>query len=57
MANEFIAHHKDFIRSAANANVVVTFLEMNKLDPRERRSYEKAYRELKKAGKLELYAR
>src|SRR5438874_1940343 len=32
-------------------------LETNKLDPRERKSYEKAYRELKKAGKLELYAR
>jgi hypothetical protein len=56
-ANQFAEHHKDFMRSSANAQVVATYLEANKLDPRERKSYEKAYKNLKKAGELELYAK
>jgi hypothetical protein len=56
-ANQFAAHHKDFMRSPANAQVVATYLEANKLDPRERKSYEKAYKNLKKAGELELNAK
>jgi hypothetical protein len=57
LTNEFVAHHKDFIRSPTNAQTLVTYLETNNLDPRERKSYEKAYKELKKAGKLELYSK
>ncbi len=55
--NEFVAHHKDFMRTTANAQALVSYMETNKLDPRERKSYEKAYKELKKAGQLELYAK
>jgi hypothetical protein len=57
VANEFMAHHKDFIHNPTNAQTLVTYLETNNLDPRERKSYEKAYKNLKKAGKLELYAK
>jgi hypothetical protein len=49
-----LAHRRDrgtaSRRSAAGRAV-------NNLDPRERKSYEKAYKHLKKEGKLELYAK
>jgi hypothetical protein len=57
LSNEFAAHHKDFVHTSANAQALVTYMETNRLDPRERKSYEKAYKELKKAGQLELYAK
>jgi len=57
LANEFAAHHKDFVRSPANGQAVATYIETNKLDPREPKSYEKAYKELKKTGQLDLYAK
>jgi|SRR5580658_2049030 hypothetical protein len=57
LANEFAAHHKDFVRSPANGEAVANYIDVNKLDPRERKSYEKAYKELKKTGQLELYAK
>lgn len=56
-SSEFLAHHKDFIRNAANAQTLVSYIEANKLDPRERTSYDKAYKQLKKEGRLELYAK
>jgi hypothetical protein len=54
-ANEFMAHHKEFIREPANSQVMVAYLEAHKLDPREEKSYERAYKDLKKSGQLELY--
>lgn len=57
LANEFAAHHKDFVHSPANGQAVATYIEANKLDPRERKSYERAYKELKKTGQLELYSK
>jgi hypothetical protein len=54
-ANEFMAHHKDYIKEPANSNVVVAYLEEHKLDPREEKSYEHAYTDLKKSGQLDLY--
>jgi hypothetical protein len=55
--NDFAAHHKDFMRSPDNVRTVAAYIEANKLDPRERKSYEKAYKDLKKEGQLELYAK
>jgi hypothetical protein len=57
LSNEFAARHKDFMRTSANAQALATYMEANRLDPRERKSYDKAYKELKKAGQLELYAK
>jgi len=54
-ANKFMAHHKDFIPEAANSKVLVAYLGEHKLDPREEKSYERAYEDLKKAGQLDLY--
>jgi hypothetical protein len=54
---DFLAKHRDFIRNYANAERMTAYLQQNRLDPRERKSYERAYEELKKAGQLELYAK
>ncbi|MHB1937762.1 MAG: hypothetical protein ACYCOR_14405 [Acidobacteriaceae bacterium] len=56
-ANEFMAHHKDFIPCAANSKVMVAYIEVHKFDPREQKSYERAYKALKKSGKLDLYTK
>jgi hypothetical protein len=56
-ANEFMSRHKDFIRNQANSQVVVAYLQDHKLDPREEKSYERAYKDLRKSGQLELYAK
>jgi hypothetical protein len=54
-ANEFMARHKDYIKESANSNVVVAYLQEHRLDPREEKSYEHAYNDLKKSGQLDLY--
>ena len=54
-ANEFMGRHKDFIREQANSKVLVAYLGDHKLDPRDEKSYERAYKDLKKAGQLDLY--
>jgi hypothetical protein len=56
-ANDFAAHHKEFMPSPVNVQAFVTYIDGNKLDPRERKSYEKAYKDLKKEGQLELYSK
>jgi len=57
VANEFAAGHKDFKRNPANAQAVIAYIAVHNLDPRERKSYERAYKDLKKSGQLELYKR
>ncbi len=32
------------------------YIDIHKLDPREKKSYERAYKDLKKAGQLDLYS-
>lgn len=54
-ANEFIAHHKNYVPCAENSSVMISYVEAHNLDPREEKSYEKAFRELKKANQLKLY--
>jgi len=56
-ANEFASHHKELMPSPVNVQGFATYMEANKLDPRERKSYERAYKDLKKEGQLELYAK
>jgi hypothetical protein len=56
-ANEFMAHHKDFIRGPENSKVMVAYLEDHRLDPREQKSYERAYKDLKKTSQLSLYSK
>ena len=56
-ANEFASHHKELMPSPVNVQGFATYIETNKLDPRERKSYERAYKDLKKEGQLELYAK
>jgi hypothetical protein len=56
-ANTFMSRHTDFIKGQANSQVLTAYLATHKLDPREEKSYERAYRDLKKSGQLQLYAR
>jgi hypothetical protein len=55
-ANEFMAHHKDYKQGPANNQAMTAYIDTHKLDPREKKSYERAYDDLKKAGQLDLYA-
>ena len=57
VANEFAARHKDFKRDPENAKAMTTYIEAHNLDPREGKSYEQAYKYLKDAGQLDLYAK
>jgi hypothetical protein len=56
-ANDFAAHHKDLMPSPDNVRFVAAYIEANQLDPRARKSYEKAYTDLRKEGQLELYSK
>ena len=56
-ATLFRSHHKDFIAGESNAGLMTDYLESHRLDPREEKSYEIAYKDLKRAGMLYLYAR
>ena len=55
--HEFMAHHKDFKPCADNSKLMVAYIEAHSYDPREQKSYERAYKTLKKTGQLELYAK
>jgi len=56
-ANTFMSKHRDYIPEPNNSTILVAYLDTHKLDPREERSYEHAYKDLKKGGQLNLYAR
>ena len=57
VANEFIARHKDFVPEPANSKVMIAYIESHKLNPLETKSYDRAYKALKKAGQLDLYSK
>jgi hypothetical protein len=54
--NEFIAHHKNYIPCEENSSVMTSYIQQHSLDPREKKSYEQAFKELKKENQLKLYA-
>jgi len=56
-SHDFVSHHKDFIPCSANGEAMALYMEEHKLSPLEMKSYEKAYKELKKAGQLKLTAK
>lgn len=56
-ANLFMAHHKEYIRNQDNSQNIVAYLDTKKLNPTEQKSYERAYSDLRKSGKLELYSK
>jgi hypothetical protein len=56
-AGAFMARRKEFKNEPANSDAMRAYLQTNKLDPKEEKSYERAYKDLKKAGRLELYAK
>ena len=53
--NEFVANHRTYIPCPENSQAVAAYIAQNQLDPRRAKSYERAFRELKKAGILKLY--
>jgi hypothetical protein len=55
-ANEFMAHHRDYIPCTDNSEVITAYLQEHNLDPREKKSYERAFRDLKKTDHLKLYS-
>lgn len=55
--NEFMAHHKELMHNSANHQAIDGYIEAHNLDPHEKKSYERAYNDLKKTGQLERYAR
>jgi hypothetical protein len=56
-ANEFMSKHKEYIAESSNSELLTSYIELHRLDPREEKSYEHAYTDLKKGGHLHLYAR
>jgi hypothetical protein len=56
-ANDFMSRHKDFKPGETNSQVMTKYLETHNLDPREERSFERAYKDLKNTGQLDLYAK
>lgn len=52
--NSFLAHHKKIASSPTNTQTLVAFVNYNKLNPREEKSYERAYKSLKSTGQLEV---
>jgi hypothetical protein len=56
-AGAFMTHHKEFKTETMNFNAMWAYVQANNLDPRQEKSYERAYKELKKKGQLELYAK
>jgi hypothetical protein len=56
-ANTFMARHRDYIANQTNSKFITDYLDSHRLDPRREKSYEVAYKGLKKTGKLVLYAR
>ena len=56
-ANEFMARHHEYIPEEQNSHLLTEYVASNNLDPREEKSYERAYRDLKKTGQLRLYVK
>jgi hypothetical protein len=57
VANEFLSRHKDFIPEPANSKAMIAYMESHKLNPVEKKSYDRAYKALKKARQLDLYSK
>jgi hypothetical protein len=58
----FMARHRDYIPDGVyfggpNHQHMIAYLDTHRLDPRREKSYERAYRDLKQSGQLQLYAR
>jgi hypothetical protein len=53
--NEFMAHHRKYIKCQENSDALDAYLTFHRLDPRIEKSYERAYKDLKKDGRLQLY--
>lgn len=56
-AGAFMVRHKEFKIETTNFDAMWAYVQANNLDPREEKSYERAYKDLKKTGKLDLYAK
>jgi hypothetical protein len=54
-ANEFMAHHKNYVPCGENSSVMTDYIQQHNIDPKERKSYEQAFNELKKRNQLKLY--
>jgi len=54
--NTFMAKHKDYIAETANGTAMIAYLQSHNLNPDEEKSYETAYKDLKKEHQLHLYA-
>lgn len=52
--NRFLSHNKKLAPTPANAQTLIAYVNYNKLNPREEKSYERAYKSLKQTGQLEL---
>lgn len=55
-ANEFMSRHKDYIPCPTNSAAITAYVDGHNLNPRERGSYERAFKDLKKTNQLKLYA-
>jgi hypothetical protein len=56
-ANIFVSKHRDYVPEPANSQAMMAYINTHNLDPREERTFERSYKDLKKAGQLHLYAR
>jgi hypothetical protein len=53
VATAFMAKHPDFVPGVKNSAVMVAYMQANN-DPIDARAFERAFKDLKKQGKIEL---
>jgi hypothetical protein len=54
---QFMARHKDYVPGQANSEAMMAYIKVGNLDPREEKTYERAYNDLKKQRVLQLYSK
>lgn len=54
---KFMAKHKDYVPGQANSAIMMALIRARNLDPREEKTYERVYNELKKQNVLQLYSK
>lgn len=51
-----MSKHKDMILSEENGQNIANYIKLNNLNPSEEKSFERAFKDLKKRNQLHLYA-
>lgn len=55
--NSVTTRHRDYMPVQANSDAMAKYVTDHRFDPRQQKSWERAYNDLRKQGALQLYAR